>query len=129
MTRQQLRQSTSGAYQGEYIGDELIPNTATISTTSMEITGTNNTSSYDINFLLSDLAITKTVSKAAVSAGDTISYVLSYINNGPQPVQWVYIDDLLPSAFSFVSASLASVNLMSGATVVGKRFTVGTLAV
>ena len=107
----------------------MIPNTATISTTSIEITGDNNISSYDLNFLPSDLSITKTVSKAAVSAGDSISYTLSYVNYGPQPVQNVAIDDRLPTNFTFVSASLASTNLTSGAIVIGKRFVIASLAV
>jgi len=79
--------------------------------------------------LPADLAVTKTVSKAAVMAGDTISYTISYINNGPQPTQNVFIDDRLPMNFTLLSASLANTNLTSGAAVIGRRFAIGNLAV
>ena len=53
-----------------------------------------------------DLAIVKSYSPATVYAGDTFTYTLSIINNGPQgTVGDVTVTDPLPSGVTFVSAT------------------------
>lgn len=78
-----------------------IDNTASISTTSVETNYENNTDSYNMNLVLADLAVEKSVDMSAISrvevnAGTEITYTLSYTNNGPREAEGSVLDDLLP---------------------------------
>jgi uncharacterized repeat protein (TIGR01451 family)/fimbrial isopeptide formation D2 family protein len=57
---------------------------------------------------LIDLALTKTVSDSSIYAGDTITYTLTSINNGPSDASNVQIIDTLPVGVAFVSSSPTS---------------------
>jgi len=52
-----------------------------------------------------DLTVTKTVDKSTANVGDTLTYTISLINNGPDNAPATNIIDLLPSGLSFVSAT------------------------
>ncbi len=92
-----------------------ITNTATISGNQPDPNLANNTATcmtdvsqpIIINQVPTvDLAITKSYSPATVYAGDTFTYTLSIINNGPQgTVGDVTVTDPLPSGVTFVSAT------------------------
>lgn len=62
----------------------------------------------------SDLSLTKTVSNATPAAGATISYTLTLANGGPQNATGVTVRDVLPSGFTFVSATPSSGSYDSG---------------
>ena len=51
-----------------------------------------------------DLALAKTVSNATPNVGDTIAYIVTLSNSGPDSATNVQVTDPLPAGFSFVSA-------------------------
>lgn len=53
----------------------------------------------------SDLDISKTVDKATVNPGDTITYTITLVNHGPNDATNVVVNDQLPSKLNFVSSS------------------------
>jgi uncharacterized repeat protein (TIGR01451 family) len=55
-----------------------------------------------------DLEINKTVNIPTPYIGQTISFTLTAINNGPDNVLNVYVNDLLPSGFVYQSHSTSS---------------------
>ena len=67
--------------------------------------------------------ITKTVNKGVAVDGETLVYTLQYVNNGPQTMEGVVIEDTLPPEVNYVSSS------PSMTQVVGKTYAypVGTL--
>ncbi len=54
---------------------------------------------------ISDLSLAKSVSNSTPASGATVSYTLSLTNNGPNAETSVQVQDILPSGFSFTSAS------------------------
>jgi uncharacterized repeat protein (TIGR01451 family) len=72
-----------------------------------------------------DLAVTKTASVSQVFVGQTVAFTITATNNGPANASNVVVEDLLPSGYTFFSASLssstASYNQSTG------RLTIGTL--
>ena len=52
-----------------------------------------------------DLALTKTVSNSRPDVGDTITFIVTLANNGPDSATGVIVDDPLPAGLSFVSAT------------------------
>jgi uncharacterized repeat protein (TIGR01451 family) len=61
-----------------------------------------------------DLVMNKVVDNASPMAGDTITYTLTVTNNGPHAVGSIVVQDVLPSAVTFVSAT-GSTGYSSGA--------------
>lgn len=53
----------------------------------------------------SDLSLAKTVSNSTPAIGSTITYTLSFTNNGPGAVSGVVVSDILPAGFTFVSST------------------------
>ncbi|MFZ2620981.1 MAG: immunoglobulin-like domain-containing protein [Minisyncoccia bacterium] len=72
----------------------------------------------------SNIAVTKTVDKPTASVGDTVTYSISVVNNGPDNATGVSIKDILPNSLDFVSAS-SSIGTYSTTT---STWTVGDLA-
>ncbi len=91
-----------------------VTNQSQISTTTSDRTSSNNTSSAQTLVVTrSDVAVTKT-GPARVSAGDAVSFTMSYINNGPSVARAVVIEDTLPSELDFVSAAPAPATNAAG---------------
>ncbi|HTX60958.1 MAG TPA: DUF11 domain-containing protein [Methanobacterium sp.] len=71
-----------------------------------------------------DLGITKQVNNSHPNLGDTITFTLTAINNGPQNATGVVVKDLLPAGLKFLSADpAADYNATTGI------WTIGDLAV
>ena len=69
----------------------------------------------------SDLTVTKTVDDDSPAEGDTLTYVVSVTNGGPDDATGVEITDALPTGLTFVSAtaSQGSYHASTGAWSVG----------
>src|SRR5262249_38287281 len=71
-----------------------------------------------------DIAVTKTVTPATASVGDTVTFTVTATNNGPNQASGVVITDVLPAGLSLVSFSP-----VQGSYVASQgTWTVGTLA-
>ncbi len=71
----------------------------------------------------SDLSVLKSVNVSAVNYGDLVKWTLTVKNNGPDAATGVYVVDVLPDGFSYVSSSMSKGSYSNG------KFTVGSLAV
>jgi uncharacterized repeat protein (TIGR01451 family) len=81
-------------------------NTATVRATETDPTPTNNTAtSTPVPVALADVAIVKTISKAAPNVGANVTFTLTASNAGPSNATGVNVTDLLPSGYTFVSAT------------------------
>jgi uncharacterized repeat protein (TIGR01451 family) len=81
-------------------------NTATVSSTTVDPTPANNTSTNTLNVVASaDLSISKTTSTATAFGGNPISYTIAVTNNGPTPATSVSVTDTLQAGATFVSAT------------------------
>ncbi|RFS26209.1 DUF11 domain-containing protein, partial [Chitinophaga silvatica] len=70
-----------------------------------------------------DLAIVKTVNNNTADAGSEVTFTLTATNNGPSTANGVVVNDLLPSGYSFGSATPASAyNASNG------KWTIGTMS-
>ncbi len=77
------------------IGDtDLTNDTASQTTTIGELVGS------------ADLTVTKTVDDASPKEGDTVTYVVTVSNGGPDDATGVEVTDALPAGLTFVSASM-----------------------
>ncbi|HEX2831887.1 MAG TPA: IPTL-CTERM sorting domain-containing protein [Thermoanaerobaculia bacterium] len=80
-----------------------ITNTATISTTTTDPDGSDNSSSTTANVTsLADVRVTKT-GATVIHAGETTSYTITVTNDGPTAAQNVELSDPLPANTTFVS--------------------------
>ena len=52
-----------------------------------------------------NIAVTKTVDKASANVGDTLTYTITIINNGPNNATGVKVIDTFPTELNFVSAT------------------------
>ncbi len=84
-----------------------VTNTATVTAPAgaSEPNQTNNSASAPSTPILADLSITKVDAVDPVNAGDDIVYTINVSNAGPFPATNVRVDDTLPAATTFVSAS------------------------
>ena len=95
-------------------------NTATItSASSSDSISANNTASVSSTVGAADLALTKTVDKASPNVGDTVTYVITVTNNGPQSSLDVKIKDLLPSGVTYVSSTVTEATYVSATGIWG----------
>lgn len=79
-------------------------NTAIIKGDNPETNSPNNTSTVTPT-VQSNLAITKTISNATVNIGDNITFTITAFNAGPSAATKVSVTDVLPSGYTFVSAT------------------------
>jgi uncharacterized repeat protein (TIGR01451 family) len=84
-----------------------IDNTVAIFTDTPELRTDNNQASANMNVLLTNLAVRKSVSQSSVNPGDGVTFTLDWDNLGPQGAVNATLVDTLPAGFTFVSASLA----------------------
>jgi len=83
-----------------------ITNTAAITTTSIEPTGSKNSDTATTNITAcADLSVTKTDSPDPVTAGTNLTYTIMVKNNGPNTATAVSMTDALPTGTSFVSVT------------------------
>ncbi len=81
----------------------------------------NNTDTASVNPQHSDLALLKTVSDFTPNVGDTITYTVTLVNNGPSNATSVEVSDPLPAGLTFVSdnASPGSYDPTTGLWTIG----------
>jgi uncharacterized repeat protein (TIGR01451 family) len=105
------------AIQAKVTSPDAQTNTATITQSDQFDPNTaNNTDSVTQTPQQADLALTKTVSNSAPEVGETITYIVTLTNKGPDAATNVQVTDLLPAGVSFVSAtpSQGTYNSVSG---------------
>ncbi len=67
---------------------------------------TNNSDTADITVTpVVDLVLTKTVNDTTAAAGDTLTYTVNVVNNGPSTASTVVITDTLPAGVTFASGT------------------------
>jgi uncharacterized repeat protein (TIGR01451 family) len=100
-------------------------NIATISLSDQfDPSPSDNTDGVDVLPQEADLALAKAVSDPTPNVGDTIAFVITLANGGPDAATGVQVTDLLPAGLGFVSAA-PSQGAYNGAT---GLWAVGTLA-
>jgi uncharacterized repeat protein (TIGR01451 family) len=72
-----------------------------------------------------DLAVSKDVSSTTPNLGDTITFTVTVVNNGPDGATSVQVLDLLPAGLSFVSATASQGTYDAGTGL----WDIGTVAV
>ena len=83
-----------------------LANSATVSASQADPNPANNTATAVTTISrAAELAITKSDSPDPVAAGQTLTYTLSAINNGPSTATGVVITDTLPAGITFISVS------------------------
>ncbi|MFB6456178.1 gliding motility-associated C-terminal domain-containing protein [Chitinophaga sp. Hz27] len=99
-------------------------NSASISSPVKDTDPTDNTATITppVVRAVTDLSIVKTVNNSTTDAGTPVTFTLVAGNNGPSTATNVVVSDLLPSGYTFVSASpAAAYDAASG------KWTIGTL--
>ncbi|MCI0518851.1 MAG: hypothetical protein L0Z70_01170, partial [Chloroflexi bacterium] len=81
-----------------------VTNTATMSNAN-DANLVNNTSSDLTTIVSADLAVFKTVEPALPLEGETITYTVSVLSNGPSATSGVILTDTLPTGLTFGAAS------------------------
>ena len=96
-------------------------NTATVTGTQTDPTPANNTStSTPTPSSVADLAITKSVDNSLPIVGDTITFTLNVINNGPSDATSVIVNDPMPAGYNYVSdTSCGAYNAGTGVWTIG----------
>ena len=102
----------------------LLTNTATVSATTYDPTGANNSASATVNVPDANLSVAKSVSNATPAVGSNVTFTVTVSNGGPNAASAVSVADLLPAGLTFVSATPSTGSYNSGTGV----WTVGNLA-
>ncbi len=84
-------------------------------------TGAGDAWTMGFSFLESNLSIAKTVSSTTPNVGSNVTFTLTATNNGPSNNTNVSVNDLLPSGYTFVSAtpSVGTYNSSTGVWTIG----------
>lgn len=83
-----------------------LANSATVSAGQADPNPANNTATAVTTISrAADLAISKSDSPDPVAAGQTLTYTLSAVNNGPSTATGLTVSDTLPAGLTFISAS------------------------
>ena len=109
-------------FGGSLARGAVLTNSATISTTTPGDNPGDNTSTTSTTVIAPNVRVSKT-GPARVTAGDQLTYTVTYDNNGDAAAQSVQITDTLPAGVTFVSASPVPTS-QSGSTLTWDRGTV-----
>jgi uncharacterized repeat protein (TIGR01451 family) len=82
-----------------------LTNTATVSATTADPDPNNTVTANVLVIQGTDLGVTKSVSPTTVISGQTATFTLTPVNNGPFTATTVSVSDTLPAGFSFLTAS------------------------
>jgi uncharacterized repeat protein (TIGR01451 family) len=109
MANGQVRTMTIVALVDASIPDgAVIANNASVTSDTADTNNANNLATTTTTVITSaDVSITKTDSPDPVSAGASLTYVLSVANAGPSWARQVTVSDTLPAQVSFVSATVS----------------------
>ena len=77
------------------------------STPANNVPGEDDQASVAFSTPQADLSLTKTVNNASPNTGDTVTYLVTLNNAGPDAATGVNVTDLLPSGVQFVSNNLS----------------------
>ena len=94
-------------------------NTASVTSDTYDDSPQNNSDDARTDAVAADLSIEKIVSDEAPDLGDTITWTISVVNNGPDIAENVTVTDALPVGVSFESASSELFDADSGVWSVG----------
>jgi uncharacterized repeat protein (TIGR01451 family) len=102
--------TTTYSVPSDYTGANPIANTVTVSSTTSDPVGGNNTAttSTPVAAGSADLSLTKT-GPAAVTPGQTIAFTVTVTNLGPSDAAGVSVDDPTPPGLTFLSNAGACV--------------------
>ncbi len=91
------------------------------STPSNNLESEDDQASVTFTTPIADLSLTKTVSESSPNVGETVSFLITVTNDGPDNATGVSIQDTLPAGLSFVSNNLSAgtFNPASGVWTVG----------
>ncbi len=84
-----------------------VTNTASVSSSTYDPNGANNSDGATADVPNADLAVTKTVDNPGPNVGDNVTFTVTVTNNGPDTAQAVSVGDSLPAGLTFVSANPA----------------------
>ncbi|MEM7343856.1 MAG: DUF11 domain-containing protein, partial [Chloroflexota bacterium] len=103
-----------------------IINTAVITSLDQaDLDNSNDSAAVSLTVASADLAITKTVNRTTPGEGETITYSVTVLNNGPYTATNVVITDTLPAGVTFQSATAQQGSYNSG----NGLWSVGTLPI
>ncbi len=96
-------------------GGWTITNVAEITRMDRPDTNTaDNVDSAEVLVIGADLAVTKTVDKAAAGEGSTVTFTITVDNLGPSDTTGVTVSDLLPAGLTYVAATPSQGSYTSG---------------
>ena len=102
-----------------------IVNTAVVASATPDPDPSNNTSTAQTPLnTAADIAVTKSVSPATATVGDTVTFTVTATNNGPNQATGVVITDVLPAGLNLVSFSPSQGSYIASQG----TWTIGTLA-
>ena len=113
-------QVTAGA------GGTSIANQARVGATQADHDTTNNSASQALAVPLADLAVELSLDNPAPNEGDTLTYLITLANNGPDAATGVQVRDALPVGLSLLSATPSQGSYTSGVWTVGGLASAGT---
>lgn len=91
---------------GSVANGTVVTNVATVTSTTPDSNPANNTSSVPTTVdTRADVGVTKTVTPTQVQAGQTVTYTMTAMNNGPNPATGIVATDQLPAGVSYVSST------------------------
>ena len=105
-----------------------IDNTATVVGLAPAGTPTSDSDSETVLTARADLALFKSVSDPTPNVGESVTFVLSVVNGGPDTATNVDVVDVLPAGYSYETGSIAGGDVRSEAAAPTLSWTVASIA-